>query len=113
MGGRYNRLQYALAVAAIWGAVGFGLWAQDHPAEGTNTLLLAVTVPLFLIEPFLENTNSFYSAPMLMATSLTLMALPLLVAAVAMSQSAKRVLGRAMRVVERELKKRATGRKTM
>jgi uncharacterized membrane protein len=42
MGGRHDPLQYALAAAAIWGAVGFGLWAQAHPAAATNPVLLAL-----------------------------------------------------------------------
>ncbi len=42
MGGRYDGVQYALAVAAIWGAVGFGLWAQAQPLVDTNPMLLAL-----------------------------------------------------------------------
>jgi hypothetical protein len=42
MGGRHNTLQYALAAAAIWGAVGFGLWAQAQPLSETSSVLLAL-----------------------------------------------------------------------
>ncbi len=41
-GSRYAALQYALAVAAIWAAVGFGLWSQTHPLAQTNQVLLAL-----------------------------------------------------------------------
>lgn len=42
MGGRYSELQYAFAAALIWGAVGFGVWAQAHPVAQDRLLLLAL-----------------------------------------------------------------------
>jgi hypothetical protein len=42
MGGRSDTVQYALAAALIWAAVGFGLWQQAHPPEQPQQLLLAL-----------------------------------------------------------------------
>lgn len=42
MGDRTGNWQYALAAAAIWAAIGFGLYAQAQPLTQTNQVLLAL-----------------------------------------------------------------------
>ncbi len=69
-----------------------------------NVVMLTVTIPLFLVNPFLEHTNSFYNNNSLLATSLVLMALPFFVAAIAVAMARRRSIKRQVREMTRAMK---------